>query len=145
MVKRTNVKERGLPSQTPTLWLSSATTQLPWRWCKQLNSTEYEGWVSCCCSLLFHSPRLMMCSEGRWSNKLQADKKKSFFPHLVSNEIEKSTRWITKKRHENQSVGWCLPFQAHFSTAATNCLAAHLFLYCSLLFLIKFTKVLLLF
>lgn len=34
---------------------------------------------------------------GQMEQQITGWQKKSFFPHLVSNEIEKSTRWITKK------------------------------------------------
>lgn len=137
-----------LPLQTPALSLSSAIEQLPWRWCKQLNNTECKGWVSCCCSPSFHSPRLMMCSEGRWSNKLQRLRKISpvspYVGILPLMKLRKAQFGI-QKVHENQSLQWCLLFQAHFSTAATACFAAHLFPHCSSLFLIKFTVALLLF
>lgn len=59
------------PSQTPDLSSSSGSKPLPWIWHRQWNNTEYEGWVSCCSPPPFHLRRLMMCSGGRWSNKLQ--------------------------------------------------------------------------
>ena len=88
------------PSQTPALSLSSAAKKLPWTPRKQWNSTECEGWVSCCCSPSFHSPRLMMCSEGRWSKTLPRVKEtksnSSNWRIFATNESVKSPFWNTK-------------------------------------------------
>lgn len=81
---------------------------------------------------------------GQMDQQITKTEKKTIFPHLSSNEIEKSPvhSALYKQLHDGRPVWWCLLFRAHFSN---TCIAAHLFLHSSCLFLIKFTELPLLF
>lgn len=81
---------------------------------------------------------------GQMEQQITNRKKKEKFPILLPNEIEKSTVWLSKKYIKSSRPG-DVYYSEHMPSASTPCFAAHLFLNCSCLFLIKFTEVPLLF